>query len=54
MGLLEIIFVVVMIIILVAQPYPGSPFMNYAWGSGLLVWIALLCLGLHVFGAALR
>lgn len=49
MGLVEIIFVVVMIIILVAQPYPGSPFAGYAWGSGILVWIALLCLGLRVF-----
>jgi Flp pilus assembly protein protease CpaA len=50
MGLLEIIFVVVMIIMIVAQPYPGSPFVGYAWGTGILAWIAMLCLGLALFG----
>jgi hypothetical protein len=50
--MIEIVFVVLMIFLLVAAPWPGSPLANYAYAGHIIYFLLFLCLGLQVFGFA--
>ena len=48
--MLKIIYVVLMVIGLVFQPWPGSPLAQWPWGGWVLYWLLFAVLGLAVFG----
>jgi hypothetical protein len=48
--MIEIVYVVLMIFLLVAAPWPGSPFGNYPYAGHIIYFLLFLCLGLEVFG----
>jgi hypothetical protein len=48
--MIEIVFVVLMIFLLVAGPWPNSPMSGYPWASHIIYFLLFLCLGLAVFG----
>jgi hypothetical protein len=47
--LIEIIFVVLMIFLLIAGPWPGSPIAGYPWAGHLIYFLLFVCLGLTVY-----
>ncbi len=48
--MVEIVFVVLMIMLLVMQPYPGSPLAGWPLAGGIINFLLFLCLGIAVFG----
>jgi hypothetical protein len=48
--MLEIIYVVLMIFLLIAAPWPNSPMAGYPFVGGIIYFLLFLCLGLTVFG----
>jgi hypothetical protein len=48
--MIEIVFVVLMILLLVAGPWPNSPMTAYPLAGHFIYFLLFLCLGLAVFG----
>jgi hypothetical protein len=48
--LIEIIYVVLMIFLLVAAPWPNSPLASYPFAGHIIYFLLFLCLGLAIWG----
>ena len=48
--MIEIVFVVLMIFLLIAAPWPGSPVANYPYAGHVIYFLLFLCLGLEIWG----
>ena len=44
------VYVVLMIVLLIASPWPGSPLAAYPYAGAIVYFLLFLCLGLEVFG----
>jgi hypothetical protein len=44
------VYVVLMIVLLICSPWPGSPLANYPYAGHIVYFLLFLCLGLEVFG----
>lgn len=48
--MIEIIYVVLMIFLLVAAPWPNSPLASYPFAGHIIYFLLFLCLGLAMWG----
>jgi hypothetical protein len=48
--MLMVVYVVLMIFLLVAAPWPNSPFAAYPYAGHIVYFLLFLCLGLALFG----
>jgi hypothetical protein len=48
--MIEIVYVVLMIFLLVAAPWPNSPMAGYPFAGSIIYFLLFLCLGLAIFG----
>ncbi len=50
--MIEIVYVVLMIFLLVAAPWPNSPMAGYPFAGHIIYFLLFLCIGLTIYGFA--